>query len=183
MGFPRKRDSKQSLNHRKRLETDKRQHYGPKHLPGMCAVSSWEGLPRLPDLWSWIFGDQRKKQLDWLFKVWTEVFSKGLPLCNGWSANLTYISSQSKTGEKNRKRKYTHTGNLGSRDNRGRLKKKRKKEGKGEMELEIACCQGTGWGMKQKALQVHLSSTRCPGLAQLTPASLPPTSLTLASPS
>ncbi|EDM12243.1 rCG65931 [Rattus norvegicus] len=41
----RKKESKQSLNHRRRLETDKHQHYGPKHLPGMCAVSSWEGLP------------------------------------------------------------------------------------------------------------------------------------------
>lgn len=33
-----------SLNHRRRLGTDKHQRYGPKHLPGMCAVSSWEGL-------------------------------------------------------------------------------------------------------------------------------------------
>lgn len=62
-----------SLNHRRRLRIDKHQSYGPKHLPGMCAVSSWEGLPGSLT-WGWIFGEQRKKQLDWLFKAWTEVF-------------------------------------------------------------------------------------------------------------
>ncbi|CAH6793423.1 LOC100364769 [Phodopus roborovskii] len=61
------------FNHRRRLRTDKHQRYGPKHLPGMCTVSSWEGPPGSLTYGAGNLVTSGKKQLDWLFNAWTEV--------------------------------------------------------------------------------------------------------------
>lgn len=71
----------------------------------------------LPDLWGWIFGEQRKKQLDWLFKAWTEVFLQR-------PAAVQRLVSQANlhkfTAKEGGKEQSFHTENLGSRDSKAR---------------------------------------------------------------